>query len=140
MIIKFFKKYLLKRRLKKFDGTRIKDHNYNGIRTYAKVVSVYDGDTFRVVFEYKGEIIKLNCRLLGVDCPEIRTRNPKEKVDAIQSKWFVQRLVLNGVFKVEFGKFGKYGRTLITLWVGKKSLTDLIIENGYGVEYYGGKK
>lgn len=139
-MIKWIKKYLLKRRLRKFDESYLKDHNYDGITTYAKVVSTYDGDTFRIVFEYKGEMIRLNCRLLGVDCPELRTKNPKEKKAGIKSKWFVQRLITYKVFKVELGKFDKYGRVLINVFINKTTLTEMIIKNGYGVAYNGGTK
>ena len=43
----------------------------------AKVVSVYDGDTVKCVFPKKD--VKWNCRLSGVDTPELRTRNKIEK-------------------------------------------------------------
>ena len=45
----------------------------------AKVVSVYDGDTIKVVFPLSNVYYKWNCRLTGVDTPEIRTRCKKEK-------------------------------------------------------------
>ena len=44
-----------------------------------KVISVYDGDTIKVVFPLNDIFYKWNCRLMGVDTPEIRTRNTKEK-------------------------------------------------------------
>ena len=45
----------------------------------AKVISVYDGDTIKALFPLNGVMYKWNCRLVGIDTPEIRTRNLKEK-------------------------------------------------------------
>ena len=45
----------------------------------AKVVSVYDGDTIRVVFPILNKLYKWNCRITGVDTPELRTRDELEK-------------------------------------------------------------
>ena len=46
---------------------------------YGKVVSVYDGDTIKVVFLLGNKLYKWNCRLDRVDTPELRTRNDLEK-------------------------------------------------------------
>ena len=46
-----------------------------------KVVDVYDGDTFSVVFDHKGELIKYRCRCYGYDTPEMRPsrKNPNRE-------------------------------------------------------------
>ena len=65
----------------------------------AKVVSVYDGDTVKIVFPLQEKLYKWNCRLAGVDTPELRTRNKLEKAhgylvrDKLREKiWFVAPL------------------------------------------------
>lgn len=44
----------------------------------AKVVSVYDGDTFTCVI-FNGEFVHWNVRMIGYDAPELRTGNRKEE-------------------------------------------------------------
>ena len=39
---------------------------------YALPCNIYDGDTFSVIFEYKGELIKYRCRCNGYDCAEMK--------------------------------------------------------------------
>ena len=73
--------------------------NFNEQILNGKVVDVYDGDSIKLVLPFiikkeeskyrlinkllkKKDIIKLykwNCRLSGIDTPEIRTKNLKEK-------------------------------------------------------------
>jgi endonuclease YncB( thermonuclease family) len=45
----------------------------------AKVVDVYDGDTIKCVFPIHNTLYRWNCRLSGVDTPELRTRCSIEK-------------------------------------------------------------
>ena len=43
------------------------------------VSSVYDGDTCKIVMMYAEYVHKWNCRVMGVDTPELRTKNEKRK-------------------------------------------------------------
>ena len=56
---------------------------FKGKRFNCKVVSVYDGDTIKAVFPIMDsgsmKLYKWNCRLNGVDTPELRTKNKLEK-------------------------------------------------------------
>ena len=52
-----------------------------GYFSVAKVVSVYDGDTCRVVIPFKGEFYKWNVRLDGYDTPEMRPSRSKPNRD-----------------------------------------------------------
>ena len=56
-----------------------KEFSFKGEKKKAKIVSVYDGDTIKVVFAVLGKLYKFNSRIQHVDTPEIRTRNKKEK-------------------------------------------------------------
>ena len=53
--------------------------SFKGDEVECKVVSVYDGDTIKVVFPLGGHMYKWNCRISGVDTPELRTRCKLEK-------------------------------------------------------------
>ena len=61
-----------------FDWSSVDDDtpefSFENQKIVAKVVSVYDGDTIKVVFPLHETLYKWNCRLTGVDTPELRTR------------------------------------------------------------------
>ena len=58
-----------------------------GSVTVSKVISVYDGDTFRVSIKIYPPIVGENIaiRVNGIDTPEIRGKCPSEKVLAIKT-------------------------------------------------------
>jgi endonuclease YncB( thermonuclease family) len=112
--------------------------------------NIYDGDTFSLIFEYNGETIKYRCRCFGYDSPEMKPslQNPnrdKEKDLAKLAKTrFTQLLTKNsnGLIRVKCYKFDKYGRILVDIWndVDEKSVNDIMVEEGHGKKYDGGKK
>lgn len=117
---------------------------------YGLPCNIYDGDTFSVIFEYKGDLIKYRCRCNGYDTAEMKPslNNPNrdhEKELAIKAR---ERLIelLNKhetkLIKIECLDFDKYGRLLINFWnnVDEKSINEIMINEGYGKPYDGGKK
>ena len=44
-----------------------------------KVVSIYDGDTVKIIFKLFNTYYKWNCRINNVDTPEIRSKCELEK-------------------------------------------------------------
>lgn len=120
-----------------------KDCNYfslNGLTKTAKVVKVYDGDTITVIFHHKDEYNKWNCRIYGIDTPEIKTKNPEEKEAGIEARNFLKDLILEKIVTIECLDFDKYGRLLINLFYNDKNIMKLMIENNYGKLYFGGTK
>lgn len=131
-----------------------------------KVVDVYDGDSIKLVLpfiikrgvsKYKilnnffksSDIIQLykwNCRLTGLDTPEIRTRNLKEKEFGLEVRDKLREKILNNLLFVKCGVFDKYGRLLVTLYDSDEnlkkdySINQWLIDNKYAKEYNGGKK
>lgn len=133
--------------------TTPKDVNYFNFdnKTFiAKPCHVYDGDTFSVIFDYKGELIKYRCRCYGYDTPEMRPllKNPnrlKEKELAYAAKLRMIELLEahpSKLIKIECLKFDKYGRILIKAYnnVDEKSINELMVEEGHGKWYDGGTK
>ena len=119
-----------------------------------EVVRVIDGDTVDVILDLGfGLFKKERCRLQGIDTPEKRTRNDKEKrlgYDATEyvEKWFANE---DGKFKDEIvvrtSKDGKYGRMLATFHrkvaefpCGDICLNNALIDDGYAWHYLGGTK
>jgi endonuclease YncB( thermonuclease family) len=113
----------------------------NGLTREARVIDVYDGDSITCIFKFKDEYYKWKCRLLGIDTPEIRTKNIKEKEHAIKARDYLRSKILHQIVKIECFDFDKYGRLLIKVLDHKNiDITYHLIEQGFGVHYTGGTK
>ena len=94
---------------------KVKEFGFDGEVKEAKVVSVYDGDSCRVVFPVLRKLYKFNYRIKGVDTPELRTKNKKEKEYGLLVRDKLKEKILNKVVWIECGDFDKYGRLLIDI-------------------------
>lgn len=106
----------------------------------AKVISVYDGDSIKVIFPLNGVLYRWSCRLNGVDTPEIRTRNLKEKEMGYKVRDFLREKILNKVVTLNCGELDKYGRLLVDINYESENINEWLIKNGYAYEYNGGRK
>jgi micrococcal nuclease len=115
-----------------------------GYKTYAKCVSVYDGDTIHVVFKMPNhnECYKWVIRVNGVDTPELRTRNKYEKQLGYKARDFLSNLILDKIIILECLDFDKYGRLLGEIYseCNEKSISNQMIEQGHAKAYDGGTK
>lgn len=112
-----------------------------GEKIYAKVYKVYDGDTISVIFRWHRQYIKTSCRILGLDTPEIRTKNLEEKKLGIEVRDFLRSLILDKVVKIKLYHNDKYGRPLIDVFTeDDKSIKDILIEKKFAKPYNGGRK
>ena len=114
--------------------------SFDGETKEAKVLSVYDGDTIKVAFALGDSMYKWNCRLLGVDTPELRTSNKKEKEFGYKVRDLLRERILNKVVTLKCSEFGKYGRLLVEVFIGDESINQWLIANGYAFAYDGGTK
>eukprot|EP00397_Hematodinium_sp_SG-2012_P060363 GEMP01078521.1.p1 GENE.GEMP01078521.1~~GEMP01078521.1.p1 ORF type:complete len:174 (+),score=36.55 GEMP01078521.1:72-524(+) len=112
-----------------------------------KVVDVYDGDTVTIAalpFPCKcmGTPSLFKVRLDGIDSPEMRggTKTAKEKAAAVKSRDALKEQIMGKIIKLECVSFDKYGRLLATILYNDVNMNAWMIENGYAVEYDGGKK
>lgn len=113
-----------------------------------KCISVYDGDTITVAFKPFGEkIYRYNIRLLGIDTPEIRTKNLSEKAMGIKVRDILRKKILNKIISLKCGKFDKYGRLLGEVYINdtnsknnNKSINQWLIDEGMAYVYDGGTK
>ena len=107
----------------------------------AKVRRVVDGDTLDVEIDL-GFNLTLNerIRLIGVDTPETRTRDPVEKANGLKSKRFVEDFVGSGNVMIKVHGFGKFGRPLADLYVDDGCLKERLVNLGYAAPYFGGKR
>lgn len=111
-----------------------------GVRTVAKVVSVYDGDTITVAFDTLGLGYFLhNVRILGIDTPEIKGKTSEEKAAAIAARDWMRGLVDGQLVDLDIATIDKYGRLLAN--VMRKSdglnLSQNMIETRHAVPYDG---
>lgn len=145
----------------------INEFSLDGLKTIGKIVEVYDGDTCKIVLINENKLIKFNCRLIFIDCPELKP--PKNKVNRhneilqglrarnrfIQlatncacelnnnlSKKEITLLLKNNkkIISLECYKFDKYGRLLVRILDKGKNLNEILISEGFGKKYEGGKK
>lgn len=117
--------------------------SFRGRKYKARVVDVYDGDSVKVIFKHDGKYKKFKCRLNGIDTPEIRTRNAKEKEMAIKARDELRKLSLDKVVTIICDEFDKYGRILIDFDLPDHniiSVSDYLIKKGYAKKYEGGPK
>ena len=113
-----------------------------GQKVKAKVVSVYDGDTVKCVFPLHNTLYKWNCRLEGVDTPELRTKNKLEKKYGYIVRDKLREKILNKVIKIKCGDFDKYGRLLIKIQCDGDdcSVNQWLINKDYAFAYDGDTK
>lgn len=108
----------------------------------AKIVDVYDGDTIKCVFPIHDTLYRWNCRLSGVDTPELRTRCKPEKEYGYKVRDYLREKILNKMVYVRCGDFDKYGRLLVQILCEGEdcSVNDWLIQNDYAFAYDGGTK
>ena len=109
----------------------------------SRVISVYDGDTFRVDIDELSDIVGKNIaiRILGIDTPEIRGQCEKEKQLAIKARDFT-RYYLNNASNIQLSnlKRDKYFRLLADVYIDGESLAAALLVNNLAVRYSGNKK
>ena len=108
----------------------------------AKVVSVYDGDTIKIVFPIHNTLYKWSCRLEHVDTPELRTRCIAEKKYGYHVRDALREKILGKMVTIKCGEFDKYGRLLAEIYTpeSETSVNDWLINQGYAFYYDGGTK
>ena len=106
----------------------------------AKVVDVYDGDTIKCVFPIHDKLYRWNCRLSGVDTPELRTRCLVEKAFGYKVRYYLREKILNKMVYLRCGEFDKYGRLLVEILCDDCLINDWLIQNKYAFAYDGGTK
>jgi micrococcal nuclease len=112
-----------------------------------KVLAVIDGDTIDVDIDLGFNVsYTQRVRLAGIDTPESRTKDLKEKALGLEVKDYLKKQLkdaLTVTIKTEKPDSSeKYGRILGWLYINEdtKSLNELMIEQGHAWTYDGGTK
>lgn len=124
--------------------------NFDNELHLAKVVYCYDGDTLHCIFKHDNKYQKFIIRMYGYDSEEIRQsksldeesrQQAKEK--AYNARDRLAELVLNKNIYIICKKMDKYGRILAEIKLNlddKKTINEIMVEEGHGYRYYGGLK
>ena len=114
----------------------------------AEVISVYDGDTITVMIDQgMKHFARVKVRMLGINTPEIRTKDLEEKARGYAAKEYLKSRIEGKTIIINTAKKGKFGRWLGVLWLYEEgmaelgeSLNDEMIRMGHAVAYDGGKR
>jgi len=115
------------------------------LKTWVRVVDVYDGDTLKVLMSYRGKVDVWTVRMNGYDSPEMKPlkTHPNREVEIAKAKRakevLTEKTAGRTLFLCACG-FDKYGRLLAEIYDGRLHINKYMIENGHGYVYQGGKK
>ena len=115
-------------------------YNYLG-----KVLSITDGDTITLDIDLGCNVHVIErCRLMGINTPEtygVKKGSDEYKAGMVAKIWLQERIDGKEVMvKTYKDKKGKYGRYLVDVFIGEKSINKEMVEKGLAVEYEGGKR
>lgn len=140
----------------------------SGIKSYGRLVDIYDGDSIKVILPVFGSYYKFTIRLDGIDTCEIRSKDtvlqeyaikardrlfelltnntPYTKVyTKIDAKKDIKKLLDTEVYLVwvECGNKDKYGRILANIYKDKgstQSMSSILLEEKLAYRYEGKTK
>ena len=106
---------------------------------------VVDGDTIDISIDLGFDLTKKErVRLAGIDTPEKRTKDQKEKEMGYQATEFLEMHLMEAKkLTVKTEKEGKFGRMLGWLYKSETdttSINKIMIDKGYAWSYDGGTK
>ena len=106
---------------------------------------VVDGDTIDISIDLGFDLTKKErVRLAGIDTPEKRTKDQKEKEMGYQATEFLEMHLMEAKkLTVKTEKEGKFGRMLGWLYKSETdttSINQIMIDKGYAWAYDGGSK
>ena len=140
-------------KLKSIEHKKIPLFSFKDKVIIARVVDVYDGDTFTALFEYNGEIMKYKCRCMGYDCAEMKpkkddpNRDQEKKLALAAKNRFIELIGgEDAIVQMKCLEFDKYGRILTYLYPlngdlqNDESINSIMIREGHGKSYDGGTK
>jgi micrococcal nuclease len=110
-------------------------YQYNAV-----VDEVIDGDTFDITVDLGFSTFKKErLRLKGVDTPELRTSNKREKNAAILVTEFVKHLLKDRTLVIETNKKGGFGRYIADIYLPQGgTLSNFLLKRGLAREYEAG--
>lgn len=144
-------------------GVNTPQFSLDGVKTYARVVEAYDGDTIKVVLNIFGSLLKFTCRLKGIDTCEMKSKNPKCKELAVKARNRLLELICQKpctdvadkkqvvdvlqkdvhVVWIQCYEMDKYGRLLVDVFATPASTTSfstILVQDKLAYKYEGDTK
>jgi endonuclease YncB( thermonuclease family) len=136
----------------------------NGMKTFARVVNVIDGDTLSLVIPLFDKYFKFNVRINGIDTCEVHSNDVEIKDKGLKAKYRVIEMLSKKDIKdvlcisrkqiielfntnisivwIECLDFDKYGRLLGNVFFDNKTknIADILISEKLAYRYDGGTK
>lgn len=107
----------------------------------ARVFKVHDGDTLQLGIMFSGTPIRLSCRLMDFDSPELTSRDNGVRDRAVQAALALAEAVEEGDVFVEFHGREKYGRMLARVFTLDGScVNDAMLRLPFNVMMHGGSR
>jgi len=133
-MFRFYTRYKLRRKeLKDF-------HKFVPRFNYGKVIKVYDGDTITIGVYYLKRYYKFSIRLEGIDAPELRTSDLKEKEAGYFVRDRLAEKIMGQFIRVEISGYDKYGRILAKIFHRGVDICQWLLDKKWVVKYDGGTK
>ena len=114
---------------------------------HAEVLKVVDGDTVDVLIDVGFSTFrKERVRLYGINTPETRTKDLKEKARGLAAKDYLKKRIADYkgkiIIKTELDNKGKFGRILGVLYSpdSEINLNEELLQEGHAEEYFGGAR
>jgi endonuclease YncB( thermonuclease family) len=132
----------------------------NGLKSYGRVIDIYDGDTIKVILPTFDSYYKFTIRLNGIDTCEIRSKDKVLQDNALKARNRLLELLTNNKVNtkndiknilesdvylvwVECCNKDKYGRILANIYKDKqttKSVSEILLEEKLAYKYEGKTK
>ena len=155
--------------LKNIKSSDIQQFTLNGLKTSGKIVEIYDGDTCKIVLLNNNILQKFNCRINGIDTPEMKPLLSKSNREIEIKNAYkcrnrliqlstsvsantdidsdVKKVSLDTNTKIvyiECLEFDKYGRLLVNIYDNdtfkSMSYNEILVNEGFAKKYNGGTK
>jgi endonuclease YncB( thermonuclease family) len=101
-----------------------------------KVIKVYDGDTITIATKLPHDnehVYRFSVRLRGIDCPEMRKADEKEK--AILARDFVSQRIMHKMVVLKDIEIEKYGRILANVYYEGENISTSLLEANLAKKY-----
>lgn len=131
---------------RELEEAKLETIKYEDFTCDAKVVKVYDGDTVTLAYRMQGDpnmpIIQENCRIMGIDAPEIKPpladpNRDEIKRMAVEARDALRDMIFERVCEVHFIKRGKFGRWLVNIDFDGQDVAEWLVGHGYAKVYDG---
>jgi endonuclease YncB( thermonuclease family) len=109
-------------------------------RKIGKVVKVYDGDTFQIVFKFNKIFQRFKVRCYGYNSHEIKVKKNSHNYQELyelgqRDKKALSDRILNKIVTIDCLKFGKYGRIIAKVYHNGDYINKWMVEYGFGNVY-----